>query len=125
MGVCEVNNLIFVMGGGGIKCNLSSCEILNVKSNIWEKIDDLIVARHALSAISLNSKIYVVGGWIAGTISANNVESFDIETKIWTQLASIIVPRRLHGITYLGNYLYIFGGQTTYGVIDDVECYDI
>ena len=121
-----INYHIYILGGGGCNCNLSTCEVLDIKTKIWKPIANLSVPRHGLTATLNRGKIFAIGGWIAGTISANIVESYDIEYDKWTTHSSLINPRRLHGIASFGNFIYIFGGSTAEeSEIDSVECYNV
>jgi hypothetical protein len=113
------------MGGGGINSNLASCEILDLTTNKYTPIADLNTPRHGLTAIINNNKIYCIGGWIAGTISASITESYDEEKNLWVLHAPLPTPRRLHGIANYKNFIFIFGGSTAdESEIDSVECYD-
>jgi N-acetylneuraminic acid mutarotase len=54
-------------------------EKYNVKDNRWEFQEPLVTARHGLSAVSINDKIYVIGGGPEPGLSVTNVnEIFNI-----------------------------------------------
>ena len=48
-------------------------EKYNVKHNTWDSQEPLLTARHGLSAVSINDKIYVIGGGPEPGLSVTNV----------------------------------------------------
>jgi Kelch motif len=71
--------------------------------------------------------VFVIGGWIDGTVCSADVEVYDVMTDSWHSAAPLTVPRRLHGATALDNKIYVFGGNCDDGVwyTAAVECYDL
>jgi len=136
LGLVSINKYLIIIGGGGLHSNLSTCEVYDTIENKISfniKIPDISKPRHALNCVIIDNQIFSIGGWIAGTISANIVESYkiDLDKEIsntkqeWTQHSELINARRLHGTTVFEDYIYVFGGSTEKGDMDSVERYNI
>jgi hypothetical protein len=75
---------LYVLGGGGFKSNLATCEALDCKTGKWEMIAPMQSFRHALSIARIGSDIYAVGGWIEGSKCVEYLEKYDTKTNVWT-----------------------------------------
>ena len=64
---------IYVFGGEDITKTYNNNEKYNIKDNKWESKEPLPTARHGLSAVSVNDKIYVIGGGPEPGLSVTNV----------------------------------------------------
>lgn len=96
-GAASLNNILYVVGGGGFRSNLSSCEAFDGSS--WKYVAPMQESRHALAVVSVgNSALYSVGGWVDGTRCSNVVERYSSSTSEWQVVAPLLVARRLHGV---------------------------
>lgn len=96
-GAASLNNILYVVGGGGFRSNLSSCEAFDGSS--WKYVAPMQESRHALAVVSAgDSALYSVGGWIDGTRCSNVVERYSPSTSEWQVVAPLLVARRLHGV---------------------------
>lgn len=113
-GACALGNgTIVVVGGGGVRSNLASMETLDVANGdeAWTLRDDVVRARHAMSAASTSGRAYVVGGWYNGSEAIGDTDIYDGASNSWSKGASLNVPRRLHGVAATENgAVFVFGG---------------
>lgn len=112
-GAGTVDEVIYVVGGGGLHSNLSSCEKFDGKS--WQRVAALNVSRHALAVTSHRGYIFAVGGWVDGTTCSPATEAYDCSTTgcrdQWDNLPDLVMARKLHGCAVLHDKLYVFGGS--------------
>ena len=127
-GACALGSTIFVIGGGGVRSNLASVETLDVANGdeAWTLRDDVVRARHAMSAASTRGRVYVVGGWYNGSEAIGDTDIYDDASKAWSKGAALNVPRRLHGVAATEDgAVYVFGGwargQSSADDDDDID----
>ena len=115
-GAASAKGVLYAIGGGGFRSNLSSCECFDGKE--WKSAAPLQVSRHALSVVeSSNDTIYAVGGWIDGKECSPEVERFTASTNQWACVAPLNLARKLHGVASLptsasnDDMIYAFGGN--------------
>lgn len=136
-GAASVNGILYAIGGGGFRSNLSSCESFDGKE--WRCVAPLGLSRHALSVVSVRSGIiYAVGGWIDGKECSDTVEKYDTANDKWEYVAKLNLPRRLHGVAAFPyessnetiadclDKIYVFGGNCNdpHWHTNTVEVYD-
>jgi N-acetylneuraminic acid mutarotase len=79
--VCEVDGLIYVMGGeGGRQGNLNSVYRFNPVANSWSVVAPLSVARAEFGAFVLGGCIYAVGG--------RSMESYCARSNRWSKVSN-------------------------------------
>ncbi|HEY8522668.1 MAG TPA: kelch repeat-containing protein, partial [Nitrososphaeraceae archaeon] len=66
-------NTIYVFGGEDVTKTYNNNEKYDVKDKQWESKEPLPTARHGLSAVSGNDKIYIIGGGPEPGLSVTNV----------------------------------------------------
>jgi N-acetylneuraminic acid mutarotase len=115
-GAGSANGMLYAVGGGGFRSNLSSCECFDGKE--WQSAAPLGVSRHALAVVNAsNDTIYAVGGWIDGKECSAVVERFTPTSNVWTTVAPLNQARRLHGVAAFAepaggeDRLFAFGGN--------------
>jgi hypothetical protein len=110
-------NAIYVVGGGGLRANLSSGERLRTTSEnrTWEYIPRLCDPRHAFVLVSSSAEnaLYAIGGWTHGNTPMSSVERFGLNEPDlgWTKCPSLNIARRLHGAAVHKGTIYVFGGS--------------
>jgi N-acetylneuraminic acid mutarotase len=96
----------------------------DMESKRWEKLPPLPTPRGAGAAVTIGTRIYVVGG-VAGSEQKADLEAYDLETGRWERLASMSSPRNHLGAATLGGQLYVLGGRGGNELsLDDFERYD-
>jgi subtilisin family serine protease/N-acetylneuraminic acid mutarotase len=77
-------------------------------SGTWESRADFPNHDYYLKAVTLNGKIYVMGGFY----SPNTVYEYDPLTNIWSQKSSMQVKRYDHVVAAVNGKIYAIGGYT-------------
>ncbi|XP_054158201.1 kelch-like protein 17 [Oppia nitens] len=65
--------------------------------------------RQVFSLISIDSKLYAIGGWDGNYL--NSVETYDTQTNQWKPIASMNQLRGYNDATVIDNTIYICGGR--------------
>ena len=144
-GTTVLGKKIYAMGGGGIKSNLGTLEVLNTSKimNSWKVLAPMTVSRHALTAVSTQSGyLFAIGGTTSGNsgyinsewaqpdkegnICCDVVEMYDVNKDEWSLRAPMRHARRLHGSCVSDGKIYVFGGCCNDPVwfTDKAEVYD-
>ncbi|MBP1999773.1 N-acetylneuraminic acid mutarotase [Paenibacillus shirakamiensis] len=96
-------------------------------ADTWVGKASLLTPRMSHDTVSLDGKIYVVGGTTTNSIVLNTVEKYDPNMDTWEKVANMNIGRyRPEVISYDGK-LYVFGGSTSMNsatYTDQVEVYD-
>ncbi len=56
-----VDNIVYVIGGGGFHSNLDSNEKLNCATDKWEAVASMPTSRHALVGLTVGTDVYTIG----------------------------------------------------------------
>ena len=83
-GSAALDGKLYVMGGGGFKSNLATCEVLDTKTGEWNLIAPMQSFRHDLSIARIGTDIYAVAGWIDGSKCVKYLEKYDTKTDKWS-----------------------------------------
>jgi hypothetical protein len=133
-----LNGLIYVIGGnkmqlaaGGNATPIAtaSVEVFDTQTSIWTLTDSLRTARADFSAISVNNKIYAIGG-VGKRGYVRTIEQYDPQNG-WAIFDSTHIglkqfTRAGTGCCAIGNKIYIFGGRTfSEGLGSDSACQSI
>jgi len=131
MPAVEVNNKIYVLGGGLDETRLTGrIYIYDPVDVTWEASESILpIPRFAHAASVLNSKIYVSGGAPAAESAAlKDIQVYNPVTGSWEASIQMPVERAAHGSCVLEGKLYLVGGEleepTGNSVIGDVSVYD-
>lgn len=82
----------------------------------------MLEKRYASDAVSLNGKIYVVGGYRTSALSS--VERYDPAINQWEYVANMIEPRCGHRCCSVDNSIYAIGGGSGRKCYTSIEKYD-
>lgn len=120
------NGFIYVIGGGtpshayGAFSEVRRYDPMN---NVWETIESLNEPRRRVVAVTIDDKIYAIGGGPYGGTS-ETVEVYDPSLGYWTYVSSMFIARSNHGACEYDGKIYVFGGITPDGLTDSIEIYD-
>ena len=89
----------------------------------WESVVNIKEPRSKHGAVSLNRKIYVVGGEDDMLIH-NSVEVFNPQSETWMEGPSLNLPRCGLGVCTSDGKIYAFGGWVGSQLGDSIEMYD-
>ncbi|XP_063440466.1 actin-binding protein IPP-like [Mytilus trossulus] len=125
------NRSIYVIGGFNRSKNGRWSDAISLKTVVkydtfqkqWEHVPGISCPRSKHAAVSLNRKIYVVGGE-DDLLMYNNLEIYNLQTGKWTEGPSMSVPRSGFGLCACDGKIYAFGGWVGSVLGDNVEVYD-
>ncbi|XP_023214578.1 kelch-like protein 8 [Centruroides sculpturatus] len=116
---------LFCVGGRGISGEpFSSIECYNWFRNSWFNVVSMNTKRRHVACISIEGKIYAVGG-CNDKEHLSSVEVFNPLTNKWNFIASMSTSRRGLGLSCLGGPIYAVGGLDDNSFYATVERYDI
>jgi N-acetylneuraminic acid mutarotase len=129
---CAVaDNKIYVIGGlenvccpsFPERCDWEKCtkisdknEVFDPATGYWKTLKSMPSPRHGLDLVTVNGKIYAIGGMGNKTsmwYPLNKVEEYDPATDIWTAKGEMPSPRDGFGYSVKNNSIYLFGGWVT------------
>lgn len=125
MGATTLNGLIFT-AGGFLPENDRSVLVYDIKNNRWTRGPDLPKGTHHAAVVSVNNKLYVIGGMMA----ENAVQIYDPLSKKWSQGKSMPTPRVAMASAVLNGKIHLIGGarsidagtaMTTHEVYDPLK----
>ncbi len=115
---CQIDGIIYVIGGVDEDYNpLTNAYKYDTRKDVWSRIGDLQIARFAHAVLSLDGKVYAIGGinnnaMISSGLGITSVEIYDPETDRWSEGTEL--PFELCDLTnqfvYNGE-IYIIGGR--------------
>ena len=88
-------------------------EMYDPDEDRWERRADMPAPRHGHSAVVVNGKILVIGGYrFSGRLTPlSTVEEYDPATDRWTTKADMPTPRGFLGVAVAKGYVYAFAGR--------------
>ena len=121
----RVGSKVYAIGGSDGRRELSSVEVLDMKSCEWQKMKTgMPTPRSCLGAAELDGKVYVVGGEHY-SIPLKTVETYDPATTTWQSLPPMRLPRTDLTVVACAGKLYAIGGKARgLQCLSTVECYD-
>jgi hypothetical protein len=126
-GTAPYGSSVFVMGGSvwgssGYLSSLKSFDISN-PGNPWVSHPGMRYPRKWASVETVNSKIYVVGGWDGKALDV--LEEYDPATRRWRTLPPMPTARYGAGIVSWVGRLIVFGGHDGTNPLNTVEMYEV
>lgn len=128
--LAEVNGRIYMFGGFTLPekgkptwVPVNQSWEYNPKTDTWQALAPLPVARGSANAIYMNGRIHVIGGatlpaglkedWIhpARNIAVGTHDVYDLKNNSWTKAADMPTPRNHAAGAAVGSRLYIIGGR--------------
>jgi len=126
----SLNGEIFVIGGATGKTNSTFTTNLVLKyspsTNAWTTATTLPTALHSVGVVTLNNKIYVIGGGDAITVF-NKVQVYDPAADNWTTRAVMPTARDVLSVIVYDGKIYAIGGivnNNPFTASTTVEVYD-
>ena len=122
---------IFVIGGysrnpGGRwseSQSLPTVECFDSFHELWSVCQPLHHARSGHGVVTMNGKIYVIGGE-SDSLIYDSAECYDVSTNKWTLLPCLTVPRCGLGVCELDGFIYAIGGWIGSQIGDSIERFD-
>ncbi|XP_049318081.1 kelch-like protein 12 isoform X11 [Bactrocera dorsalis] len=104
--VVELDGKIYAIGGLEGEEVLSSVERYT-PSDGWESVSSLIVERHSAGAVTLNNKVYIMGGTNTPLRALKLVECYNPDSNIWTSCADMTECRVLPHVKVHKGHIYV------------------
>ena len=107
---CTVFEGKIVVSGGLGYSKLKSVEVYDHYENKWSYYPDMLEARHGHSAVSMNNKMFIIGG----IISNNSCEVFESFTRMFTVVKfqfSFFENDSANLNVSIGNKIYFFANN--------------
>ncbi|XP_049315426.1 kelch-like protein 1 [Bactrocera dorsalis] len=103
--VVELNDKIYAIGGYGDNV-LSSVERYST-SDGWKFVNSLIVERYDAGAVTLNGKIYIMGGCNGKSQSLKSVECYNPDSNTWNYCADMTEHHNFACVTVHKGHIYV------------------
>ena len=111
--------------GRKVAKTVKAIEVYDPAADKWEKIGDSVQARTRMSTVTLNGKVYVIGGTRSGGGGGVIVEVFDPAAKTWAEVARLNETRWGQTGAPVNGKIYAIGGFRKCNVwLKTVEEYD-
>lgn len=129
-GMTAANGKIYAVGGGyesGVSSYwVNTCYEYDPINDQWATKAPMSISRSHLAVVSVNGKIYAIGGATGssgGALSTN--EEYDPVSNSWTLKAQMPTPRNWISAAVVNGKIYIIGGSDNAGGIFSMnEVYD-
>ncbi|MFQ5456784.1 MAG: Kelch repeat-containing protein, partial [Nitrospirota bacterium] len=107
---------IYIFGGGGRDFkSLNSVEIYDPREDKWSTGNDMPTIRSGNVAVTLNNKIYVLGGGVKGSDGKfrylKTVEIYSPSSDTWEKGPDLLMPHDYPAVAVYNNRIYLFGGH--------------
>ncbi|TFG95234.1 MAG: T9SS type A sorting domain-containing protein [Calditrichales bacterium] len=121
--VCFKGN-IFVFGGRNLDTLESTVEVYTPANNRWQVISRMPTPREGLSAVVMDSSVWIIGGQaISAEQAFTLVERFNLTTGVWDTLDHSLQFRRVGACAaVIRDTAYVFGG-IFHGLLASYEKY--
>jgi N-acetylneuraminic acid mutarotase len=91
-------------------------------SPVWTSGADMSAARGHCGAAEVNGKIYVMGGYLSGSVATN--EEYDVALDSWATLTPLPAVRHRPGVAATGGLVYVVGGRDDSTARAEIYSYD-
>jgi DNA-binding CsgD family transcriptional regulator/N-acetylneuraminic acid mutarotase len=112
-----VNDRLYVIGGTDGVRELTTCEVLDIKRNVWAACKPMFIGRGGFSLANVAGGLYAIGGGVANTFIPFN-ERYDPVADRWTRFeipTSRVGVWKNTAVASLPTEFYVMGGSTDAG----------
>jgi len=125
--VAELGGKVYAVGGFGDSFQpVGTLEVYDPATDRWEARAPLPLALHHPTAVSLNGKLYVMGGFrgrLSWTPEAALFE-YDPAGNVWHRRASMPTARGGLAAAALPDRILVFGGEAPFRIFNATEMYE-
>lgn len=123
--VVSTDSAIYVLGGTG-ESGRPVLEVERFDGTAWTVVTRLPGdGLNAPTAIVLNERIYVIGGFNTTTNVPNaQMQVYDLASQTWGEVAPLPSPRGGHASVVLDDQIHVFGGGNSVSTLADHHVYD-
>lgn len=109
-------NKIYTFGGGGVNfASMNLTRMYDPATGAWEKRADMPTLRSGTVAVTVDDRIYVMGGGFKqpnGTFRfLTDVEIYYPERDVWERGPDLLMPHDYPAVAYLDGGIYVMGGH--------------
>jgi len=130
-GVVQIPGVsVLVVGGFGRSLNsqstdsvLNSCEILDLDTGRWRPTGALRYPRRNPQVVSLNGKIYAIGGLAADGSVVSQTEVYDLRTGTWSVAPSTAATSSYGDVVALSNMCLLIGNYSAGSVTAEARLF--
>lgn len=112
--VAAASKKLYVLGGTVSNSPTVVYTALNEEydpaTDTWKTRAPMPTVRTGLAAVTIDNKIYAIGGYAQDTTLLGTNERYDPAADTWTTLAPMPTPRYNHTAVVLDNKIYVLGG---------------
>jgi len=119
-----LNQKLYAIGGVLNGVSLASVEIFDPTSETWSVGVELPAGVNRCEAITVNGKVYVVGGWDPNSQNTNKVYCFDPSTNIWSSKQDMPTARHGHQLVWFEDRIWAIGGSNGSSNLRKVESFN-
>ena len=113
---CVVANkqFLYIIGGtvDGGKTAVCTTNIFDPINKKLEEVGNLKWSRYNACGASMNSKVFIAGGWSSIDFYLQNTEAYNPSTNEWQLMAELTIPRFSSSMVCFEGRLFVFGGTT-------------
>jgi N-acetylneuraminic acid mutarotase len=105
---------------------LALVESFDPATNQWTAVTPMNTHRRDHGLVSVQGKLFAVGGCNFMDKDLDSVERFDPSTRVWSNITSLSTARHSLAVAVLGDKLYAIGGKGSQNqLLSSVECLDL
>ncbi|XP_016845688.1 kelch-like protein diablo [Nasonia vitripennis] len=109
--------------------HLWSVAVFKPGRNAWNELQPMIIKRRESGAVSLNTYLYVCGGWTGDEIT-NSVERYSVSRRAWELISPMRERRCAPAVVVFEDCIYAIGGvgrrtRSDDVYLDTVEVYNL
>jgi len=112
-GFCLLNNKLYMFGGStGVNWGPMSNEAwcYDFATKLWTKLANYPVSLALVSAVAINGKIYLLGGY-TGTAASSPFHEYDPVANSYRAITHSLSARYGHKAVVVDGLMYVFGGS--------------
>ena len=123
-----IDKILYAVGGEGKDKIMNIHDAYNSNTIEWITKSSMPTPRHHAATATVDGKMYIIGGRVAGTLPITNVnvtKMYDPEMDKWTILDRIPTKRSESSAASIDNTIYVFGGEDINKTYNINEKYNI
>ncbi len=124
LAVVAHGDLVYTIGGVSNDGVTGKVEVYDSKADAWSTARAKPTPVGFISAVEVDGKIYVPGGFDAGRQPRNVLEVYDPAQDTWQAGAPLPRPVGAYALAALNGQIYLFGGRDERGYVASVYRYD-
>jgi non-specific serine/threonine protein kinase len=122
------DGVLWVLGGvTGPRASTAKVEGYDPAIDTWKSGPDLPLPLHDAMAVTYNSEIVVMGGWVPQGGNLNGQTSnkvFALRGNAWVELPPMSAPRAAGAAAVVGNQIVVVGGSADGQLLDFTDVFD-